>query len=353
MPDKLVSYESLHQLSTRIQVGLGVPEPDAGVVSDCLVQANLMGLDTHGVIRLKFYMDRVRSGGINANPVLERVQDHPSTALVDGDNGLGPVCGTAGMDLAIRKAQATGIGLVLISNSNHYGPAGHYARMALQHDMIGVSLTNVLASMPPAGGAQRQVGNNPYAVGIPAGDEPPVVVDGATSKSSWGKLFLCAQTGQDLPDGCYIDAAGAVTVDPQAVLAGGALLPIAGHKGYGIAVAIELLTGMLANAALDHDIPHPYKHLDKPGGNTFLMGAVRIDQFTEPKQFRRRLDDWVRRVRATPTAPGVDRIWLPGEMELVTREQRRRDGIPLGEAMLEELRELAEVAGVPPALADV
>jgi len=173
------------------------------------------------------------------------------------------------MDLAIEKATATGIGITLIRNCNHYGPAGHYVRMAIQHDMIGLSLTNVLASMPPTGGAEARVGNNPYSIGFPADMEPPVIVDAATSKASWGKLFLCAQKGEKLPEGCFTDANGVPTDDPQAVLKGGCLLPIAGYKGYGIAVAIELLTGMLADAALDHDIPHPYKILDGRGQHVF------------------------------------------------------------------------------------
>ncbi|MCL5097046.1 MAG: Ldh family oxidoreductase [Candidatus Omnitrophica bacterium] len=345
--DTCVRPEWLRQFCTRLQIGFGIPESHAEIVSDCLVEANLMGLDTHGVIRLKFYLDRIKVGGNNPNPNFRRLRDNPCTALLDVDNALGPVGGKMAMDLAIEKAAANGLGLVLVAHCNHYGPAGYYARMAVPHDMIGLSLSNVLASMPPTGGAEARVGNNPYAVAIGAGEEPPVVVDGATSKASWGKVFLCAQSGDKLPEDCYVDAAGKMTVDPQAVINGGCLLPIAGHKGYGIAVAIELLTGMLAGAALDHEILHPYKHLDKPGQNTFLMGAVRIDQFAEPADFKQRLAEWVRLIRNTRKAPGVERIWLPGEMEIVTRQQRLAAGIPLPAKMLDELKVLAEQTNVP------
>jgi LDH2 family malate/lactate/ureidoglycolate dehydrogenase len=343
--EKNVQHEDLRNLCTRIQKGFGVPGKDAGTVSDCLVEANLMGIDTHGVIRLKFYMDRIKAGGNNPKPNIRTIRESPTTALLDADNALGPVGGKRAMDLAVEKASNADVGVVLIRKCNHYGPAGYYTRMAAAKDMIGMSFSNVLASMPPTGGAEKRVGNNPYAFGFPAGDEPPVVVDGATSKASWGKLFLCAQTGQNLPEGCYIDKDGNETVDPQEVMAGGALLPFAGHKGYGLAVAIELLTGMLADAELDHDIPHPYKKSADSGANTFFMVAVRIDAFQDVSRFKTRMDEWIRLMRDTRKAAGTERIWLPGEMEAVKRKQRVADGIPLNAKMIDELRELADEVG--------
>ncbi len=342
-----IEHQRLREVCTRIQTAFGVPTEDAGVVSDCLVEADLMGIETHGLIRLKFYMDRVRAGGNNPRARMRRVRDNPCTAVLDADNALGPVGGKAGMDLAIAKAAEVGIGMVLVRNCNHYGPAGHYARMPVEREMIGMSLCNVLASMPPTGGAEACVGNNPYAVAFPAGQEPPVVVDACTSKGSWGKVFLAAKTGQSLEPECYTDAEGRVTLDPRAVMGGGCLLPIAGHKGYGIAAAIELLTGMLAGAALDHDIPHPYKHLDRPGDNTFLMAAIRVDQFQDVPDFRRNMDAWVRHIRGSRRAPGVERIWLPGEIEAETRKARLSGGVPVNPAVWEEVRALAREAGVP------
>ncbi len=342
-----VTHQWLRSVCNAIQVGFGLPEHHAETVSDCLVEANLMGIDTHGVLRLKLYMDRIRAGGNNPRPDICLVKNHPCTALLDADNALGPVGAKAGMDLAIEKAAAHGIGMVLVRNGNHYGPAGHYARMALAHDMIGLSLTNVLPSMPPTGGAQGVLGNNAYAIAFVAGEEPPVVVDGATSKASWGKVFLSAQTGAKLPPDCYLDSDGNTTLDPKAVMEGGCLLPFAGHKGYGIAVAIELLTGMLAEAALDHDIPHPYKRLDRPGANTFTQAAIRIDHFADVAAFNRRMDEWIRLIRGTRKAHGVDRIWLPGEMEWRTRVERLAAGIPLNDNMVQELNSLAVAAKVP------
>lgn len=291
-------------------------------------------------------MDRIKAGGNNPRPNIRIIRQSACTALMDADNALGPVGGKQAMELAIEKAGSIGIGIVVIRNCNHYGPAGHYTRMTLKHDMIGISMTNVLASMPPTGGVKARIGNNPYSISFPAQDEIPVVVDGATSISSWGKLFLCAQKGEDLPAGCYVDSEGRPTVKPQDVLDGGALLPFAGHKGYGIAVAIELLTGMLADAPLAHDIPHLYKKLPEPGANTFFMGAIRIDNFVDPEQFKQRMDEWIRLIRSTRRAEGVERIWLPGEKEFVTRCQRLTEGIPLNAEMVNELRTLAEEACV-------
>jgi LDH2 family malate/lactate/ureidoglycolate dehydrogenase len=306
-----------------------------------------MGLDTHGVIRLKPYMDRIKAGGNNPIPNIRIVKDNVCTALIDADNALGPVGGKQAMELAIEKANSTGIGVVVIKNCNHYGPAGYYARMALKHEMIGVSMTNVLASMPPTGGAEAYIGNNAYSIAFPAKDEPPVVVDGATSLASWGKVFLCAQEGKELPDGCYVDSDGNLTVKPQDVINGGSLLPFAGYKGYGIAVAIELLTGMLADSSLDHEILHPYKELAKPGMNTFFMSAICISDFTAPEKFKARMDEWIRSVRSIHKSEGVDRIWLPGEKEFVARNQRLTDGIPLNTKMTGELEALAIEIGVP------
>lgn len=347
MSEILIGHESLRRLCTLIQIGFGIPESDAKIVSDCLVEANLMGLDTHGVIRLKPYMDRIKAGGNNPIPNIRIVKDNVCTALIDADNALGPVGGKQAMELAIEKANSTGIGVVVIKNCNHYGPAGYYARMALKHEMIGVSMTNVLASMPPTGGAEAYIGNNAYSIAFPAKDEPPVVVDGATSLASWGKVFLCAQEGKELPDGCYVDSDGNLTVKPQDVINGGSLLPFAGYKGYGIAVAIELLTGMLADSSLDHEILHPYKELAKPGMNTFFMSAICISDFTAPEKFKARMDEWIRSVRSIHKSEGVDRIWLPGEKEFVARNQRLTDGIPLNTKMTGELEALAIEIGVP------
>ena len=342
--DVIVAHDALRLLCTRILEAANVPSQDARTVADLLVEANLCGLDTHGVIRLKLYVDRIKAGGIKTDPQLRVVRENACTALLDADNGLGPVGGTYAMELAIQKANSAGIGVVAIRNSNHYGPAGHYTRLATARNMIGISITNTLASMPPTGGAAPRQGNNAYSIGFPADREPAVIIDGATSKASWGKLFLCAQTGEDLPEGCFVDKNGQPTLSPQAVMDGGGLLPFAGHKGYGLAVAFELLTGMLADAPLDHEILIRTE-AGRSGDNTFFMAAFSLDCFAGADEFKRRMDSGYGSC-ARPRRPGVERIWLPGEIETVTRASRLEDGIPLGANMIQELRELAHEGGV-------
>jgi len=343
-----VAHDRLFALTKAILMSAGVPEDDAEITSDCLVTSNLRGVDTHGVIRLRLYVDRVRAGGNKAHPNIQVAREGAVTALLDGDDCLGPVGGRRAMDLAIEKARETGLGAVAIRRSNHYGPAAHYATMALPHDMIGLSMTNTLASMPPTGGREARLGNNPFALAFPTAEEPPVVLDYATSLASWGRVFQCAQKGEPLPEDCYLDAEGRPTIRPEDITeGGGVLLPIAGYKGYGMALAIATLTGLLSDATFDGDIPHPYNFLEKPGENAFFMAALRVDQFVEPEHFKKRLDEIVRQIRSTPLSPGVERVYLPGEKEHETEQQRRNEGIPLNENMLAELRELADEANVP------
>ncbi len=342
-----VPAQKLFDLCKSVLLEAGVPEQHAVDTAHCLVTANLRGVDTHGVIRLKVYVDRLRAGGNNPRPDIRIVRDSAAAAVMDADNALGPVAGARSMELAIEKAASTGVGVVTVRRGNHYGPAAHYSMMALERDMIGVSMTNVLASMPPTGGRGRVLGNSPISVAIPAGEEPPIVLDIATSLASWGKVFACAQSGEPLPEGCYLDAEGRPTTDPADILErAGCLLPIASYKGYGMALVMSILTGLLADGAFDPDIPHPYKFLDRGGENAYFQAALRIDLFDEPAHFKRRVDEVIRLVRSTPLAPGAERVYLPGEKEHETFQERSRLGVPLHENMLAELKVLAEEAGV-------
>lgn len=338
--------ETLFNFTKVILIQCGMPEADAHVTADCLISANLRGIDTHGVIRLKLYVDRIRAGGNNPKPSIRTIRDSTVSAVLDGDNSLGPVGGSKAMQLAIEKAQNTGVGIVTIKNSNHYGAASYYSMMALPYDMIGISMTNVLPSMPPTGGADARLGNNPFSLAFPTGEEPPVVMDYATSLASWGQVFTALQTDESLPEGCYLDKDGKPTTNPQDVYNGGLLLPIASYKGYGIALAISIFTGLLADGAFDTDIPHPYKYLDAPGQNSFFMSAIRVDQFVPVGSFKRRMDEVVRLIRSTKLSQGADRIYLPGEKEYETANERSANGIPLNFEMIEELNTLAREVGL-------
>ena len=341
-----IHAEPLRLFAEQLLAKNGMPEPDARIVAEHLVSANLRGVDTHGVLRLRIYIDRIKAGGNNPVPSIRVVNETPVSAVLDGDNSLGQVCGHKAMHLAIAKARDIGIGIVTARNSNHYGMAGHYAMMALDEAMIGISMTNVLASMPPTGGREAKVGNNPLAIAFPAGDELPVVLDAATSLSSWGRVFVAMQSGESLPEGFFLDQAGNPTLRPEDVLNGGLLLPIAGYKGYGLALCISFLTGLLSGGTFDAEIPHPNLHVMRPGENAFFMAAIRVDPFVPVEQFRKHADEAIRQIRASKRVPGVERIYLPGEKEFETESERSRSGIPLSPEMQSELRQLADDVGL-------
>ena len=326
----------------------GLPSEDAAITADHLVVSNLRGVDTHGVIRLSGYVQRIQAGGNNPQPSISVLSETPSTAVMDGDNSLGQVGGFRAMELAIQKAEQTGLGIVAMRNSNHYGMAAYYFMMALPHDMIGISMTNVLGSMAPTGGVEGLWGNNPFSISFPAGNEPPVVFDFATSKSSWGKALLCQQNNDPLPEGCFQDVEGKATLSPEAFLDGGTLLPIAGHKGYGLALSIGILCGLLSGGGFDNKLPHLYKELHQAGGNSFLMAAFKVKGFVPIERFKKRMDDIIRMIRSSRTGPGVPRVYLPGEMEHERQGKQEEQGILLSRSMVSALAELAQAARLEP-----
>ena len=344
--DRRVAPRTLRRIAADILQAAGVRLDEAELIADCLVYANLRGVDTHGVIRLKFYLQRIAAGGDNPNAQITMLRESPTTALFDADNAFGPVAGVRAMDAAIAKARDSGVGVVLTRNANHFGAAAYYAERPLRHGMIGICTANVVASMPPPGGRAARVGNSPIALAFPSGHEPPIVFDAATSVAPWGALIEARLRGELLPPDSFLDSAGRPTRDPAAVLDGGFLVPIAGHKGYGLALSVALLTGLLAGGAFDTDITYPYGDVSIPGNNSFLMIALRVDQLVPLEEYARRMDEVIRLIRSTPTVEGVDRVLLPGQREHETAEERSNAGIPLSSALVEELRGLAASVGV-------
>ena len=336
--------EDLRELVIAVLQAYEVPAADARVTADHLVQASLRGVESHGFVRLKGYVERIKAGGNNPRPEMRVVKETSISAVVEGDNSLGQVGGKWAMGLALKKARADGIGMVAMRNSNHYGMAAYYSMMAVAEGMIGFSATNVLACMAPTGGVEARIGNDPISVALPAEEEPAVVLDIATSKSSWGKALVCLNKNEPLPADCFQDAQGRPTLDAAAFLDGGTLLPIAEHKGYGMSLCISLLCGLLADGAFDTELPHLYKKLGEPGANSFLMGAVQVDLFIPASHFKERMDSIIRLVRSTRCGKGVSRVYLPGEIEHETEQQRKKDGIPLNKELAEELIAVAEQA---------
>lgn len=342
-----VTADRLRRHVAGIFERLGLDATDAATAADVLVQADLMGVDSHGVsnyIQL-LYVPGLRSGTIAARPKIEVVHETPISAVLDGGGGLGLVVGTRAMAIAIEKARAAGIGLVAVRNSRHYGAAGNYARMALEHGMIGFSVTNSDKLVVPTFGRESRIGTNPIAVAVPAGVEPPFLLDMATSTVPLGKIMLAWRNGLTLPVGWAADQDGVPTTDPEVAFRALRLLPLGGtqeqgsHKGYGLGVVVDVLSGVLSGAgvAVGQGLGGQVGH---------FFAALRVDLLRPIEAFKAGMDEYLKALRETPAAPGHDRVYYAGLMEHETEVERRRDGIPLHRDVVGYLDRLAGELGL-------
>ena len=331
----------LEAFITGVLTALGLPDMDAAVCAGRMTEADLRGVDTHGIFRLPHYCQRIRAGGINLRPRVHPVRENAVTALVDGDNGMGHVVVTYATQLAIQKASETGLAWVGTFNGNHAGAAAVYTTMALAHDMICMYMTVANGNhMPPWGGVELMLGTNPISVAIPAGEEPPIALDIATTVSSYGKIKLAAQKGEPIPVGWMMDRKGQPLTDPRRA-AEGFLLPIGGYKGYGLNVVIGMLAGLLNGAAFGRNVVDFTKDHVTRNNSGHMILAMRVDNFQPADTFKKEVDRAVREIRESERMAGVDRIWLPGEMEHYRIRERLEHGIPIAPAVVEELRKVA------------
>ena len=350
---EIFAYEVLHGLALEVFTAMGCPLSDARVAADTLLSADLRGVDSHGVARLSGYVRLWEGGRINSRPDIRIVHESPSTAVVDGDSGLGLVVGPYAMQVAIDKASACGTGWVSVRGSNHYGIAGYHAMKALAFDMIGLSMTNASPLVAPTFSLERLLGTNPIAVAIPAGEEPPFVADLATTTAANGKLEILQRKGASAPLGWIQDAAGLGTTDPTATTRGGALLPLGGdrehgsHKGYALGAVVDIFSALLSGANYGPWVPPFVAFLplaaDLPGkGIGHFLGAMRIDAFRPAAEFKSHMDKWIRRFRAATPVPGQDRVLIPGDPEREISERRLAEGIPIQEVVAEDLKKIAQ-----------
>ncbi|MFZ3361352.1 MAG: Ldh family oxidoreductase [Xanthobacteraceae bacterium] len=325
----------------RAFLAAGLPVEDAQIVAGLMVEADLRGSDTHGVIRLPLYIRRVRAGGVNARPNIRVVSERPSTALIDGDNGMGHLVMRRAAALAIEKAKATGIGWVGARMSNHAGPAALYVTMPLKHDMIGLYFAVGSSNhLPPWGGSETLLGTNPMAVAVPALEEPPIVLDMSPTVAAFGKVRLKAQRGEDMPVGWMVDRQGKPLTDPKRADEGH-LLPIGGYKGSGLSLIIGLLAGALNRAAVGRDVVDFVKEAGKATNTGQAIAALSIEAFLPAAEFKRAVDGLIRDIRNSPRLPDVDRIWLPGEQSHAKFVDRRAHGVPIPKALRDSLDAVA------------
>lgn len=343
---------TLQTFCIKVFEKLGVPPEDAAITSEVLLSADLRGVDSHGVARLPRYVNGLRDGVMKPHPEIRTLHETPTTATLDAADGLGQPASVRGMELAIQKAQEMGTGFVAVRNSNHYGIAGYYALMALKHDLIGISLANAATLVVPTFGKKRLFGTNPISVAVPAGEERPYVLDMATSTVPRGKLEVYDRLDKEMPIGWATDSDGNPTQDAGLALEGlaskevlGGLLPLggageifSGHKGYGLALLVEILCGVLAGAAYaSHVYPAGPNGEPLPSKIGHFFGAIRIDGFRPIDEFKADMDDLIRTTRSSPRVDGQDRIYIHGEKEFEKEEDRRRNGIPLHPAVVDNI----------------
>ncbi len=355
-----VQVEALKDFCVQVFLKMDVPEEDARITTDVLVTANLRGIDSHGVARLRRYVNGLRDGMMIAQPDTHVMTETPTTALIDAGAGLGQPVSHRAMEQAIDKAQEYGCGFVTVRNSNHYGIAGYYAMMALERDCIGISMTNAAVLVVPTFGRDAMLGTNPIAVAAPAGEERPFVMDMATSTVPRGKLEVYQRQEKPIPLGWATDETGEPTTDTQRVLenfkqrAGGGLLPLggagelmSGHKGYGLALWVDVFCAVLSGAAYANLVyPKTADGKPLPSNIGHFFGAWRVDAFRPVDEFKAAMDDIQRRLRATPKAEGQDRIYIHGEKEYEEAERRAQAGIPLNPKVAADLQAIGQELGV-------
>ena len=331
-------------------VKVGMPTDDAAIVAALMAEADLQGSDGHGVIRLGPYIQRIRAGAVNLHPDIQVIRERAGMALIHGDNAMGHLVMKRAAELAIGKAREAGVAWVGAQWSNHAGPASLYAKMPLAHDMIGLYFAVGNANhLPPWGGLDMLLSTNPIAAAIPAGREPAIVLDMATTVAAYGKVKAKAARGESMPEGWMIDRAGKPLTDPKRADEG-MLLPLggmeAGYKGYGLAMIIGLLAGTLGGAAMGRDVID-FNHDDDSVTNTGqAIAAINLATFGDVATFKRSVDGLVRDFRNSQRMPGVDRIWVPGERSHETRLKRTSHGIPLAPALRRGLDQVADDLGI-------
>jgi LDH2 family malate/lactate/ureidoglycolate dehydrogenase len=326
----------------------GVPEADAAKVARLMVDADLFGYETHGVFRLRQYVNRLRGGGINPKARVGIATETAATALIDGDNGLGHLAMSFAAELAMRKAAEAGIGWVGVRNGNHAGPAALYVRPQTERAMIGLAAAVGSANhVPPFGGSDLLLGTNPIAIAVPAGRSEPFLLDMATTVAAVGRIKTLAQRGEPMPEGWMVGRDGRPLTDPNR-REEGLLPPIGGAKGYGLAMAIGLLAGVLNGAGFGRDVVDFTQDATSATNTGQLVAAIRIDAFGDPGRFRTTVDAVFDQMRASSPLPGHEPVRIPGEGRGATWRERQANGLPLHPNLMAELGRIADELGIPP-----
>ncbi|MFY0545406.1 Ldh family oxidoreductase [Brevibacillus sp. H7] len=345
MSSTLFQWKKLEDFSAEVFTRAGVPRQHAETVAQSLLHADLRGIESHGLARMPIYVQRIERGLVEPKNEAAVVSRKEASTLLDGQNQLGAVVGKKALSLALEGARKNGTAVIGVRKSNHFGACSFYAEQAIEQGMILLVLSNAPQTMAPTGGIRPFFGSNPLAIGIPAGEEPPFLLDMATSVAARGKIALAAKKGESIPHGWALDAAGMPTTDADKALEG-TILPIGGPKGYGIAMFIDILCGVLTGAGFGESVCSLYDNWEHSQNVGHVFLAIEINRFMPLDLFRQRMDTYIRQVKAVPKADGISEILIPGELELRTMKQRKLTGIPLAPPIVRELKEMGSAYGV-------
>lgn len=358
MDGSLFPYTQLLHFAESVFLKLGCPAAHAKKAALALLSADLRGIDSHGIARLSGYVRLWEVGRVNPNPVIKVIHETPSTAVIDGDSGLGLVVAQEAMKVAIQKAKAVGTGWVSVQHSNHFGIAGYHAMLALEEEMIGIAMTNASPLVAPTFSIDKMLGTNPIAVAAPAGQEPAFVADLATTTAANGKLEILQRKNQPTPLGWVQDQEGMSSTDAHVLKKGGALLPLGGdrehgsHKGYALGAIVDLFSALLSGANYAPWVPPFPAYVpmptQQPGkGIGHFLGAMRIDAFRTVEEYKHDMDHWIQGFRNAKPADGHEKVLVPGDPEREATEHRSKEGIPLLDPVVKDLHELSNRFSIP------
>ena len=340
-----IPAQRLLSFTAAVLAAVGVPDADARLVADSLVTADLWGHQSHGVLRLSWYVNRIRAGVMRAVTTPETLSDTGTLVAVDGHDGIGQVLAAHAAREATGRARDHGVGVVAVRNSNHFGTAAYFTRMAAREGCVAILTTNASPAMAPWGGRARTVGTNPWSIAAPAGEHGVMVMDIANTAVARGKVYRARQRAETIPAGWAIDADGAPTTDPAAAITG-VILPMAGHKGYAISLMLDVLSGVLTGSAFGAAVAGPYQ-VGRRSGCGHLFVALDVAAFGDPDGFARRMEQLVDEVKSVPLAQGYDEVFYPGELEDRAAREHLEAGLSLPRQTLDDLRRLAGATGVP------
>lgn len=343
---KIVQADQLRNYCIQLFQNLGVPADEAYTNADMVVEADLCGVESHGVTRMGIYLKRLKLGVTRPALEMKLITETPVIAVYDACNSMGAVVSKRAMEIAIAKAKKIGMSFISVHNSNHNGMAAYWTKMALAHDMIGYSSTNSASRVAAWGSREPLLGTNPISYAFPAGKQLPIIPDQASCVVARGKVQLALAKKQPIPPGWAMDIDGAETTDPQAALSG-TIFPFGGYKGSGVAVTVEILTGILGGGTFSTGVKDMYGHFTGPTTISHYFGAIDIAAFGSVQEFKDHVDELIISIKNSPKAKDVEEIFLPGEIELRRKAQRLSDGIPLSLVTLEDLKRQGEEYGVP------